>query len=331
MTRTVPLGAMNFRAICLPVVLLAVSAGAQTAAKVIEPNGPAKAPNAQQMYAALRADLPGADGVSVKDFTLEREGGTFHFDQGDFYFYAPVEGKVTGAVFVGKGQFTLKVKDAAEQRSLALLTKSAGMSQDFTTLVLRFTDATAAEIRKASAGTSAAPAGHVASAAQDLARDYRKDMSDNIELRMLADLIGGGDRGQFFLASFRMGNALSGRNVLFLVDPEGTFHSSPDQVELTTWSDVELQTWAAYRMEHAAEKDSGKRIKVTDERLDVAIDRGAMMKGSAETTMKVLRDGLRVVHLNLYPTLRVSGVYSESGAPLDFVQEDKKQIGRAHV
>ena len=40
--------------------------------------------------------------------------------------------------------------------------------------------------------------------------------------------------------------------------------------------------------------------------------------------MKVLRDGVRVVRLNLYPTLRVSGVYSESGAPLDFVQEGKE-------
>ena len=27
---------------------------------------------------------------------LEREGGVFHFDQGNFYFYTPVEGKVTG-------------------------------------------------------------------------------------------------------------------------------------------------------------------------------------------------------------------------------------------
>ena len=65
-------------------------------------------------------------------------------------------------------------------------------------------------------------------------------------------------------------------------------------------------------------------MKVTDERLDVTIERSGMMKTSAETTMKVLRDGVRVVRLNLYPTLRVSGVYSESGAPLDFVQEAKR-------
>jgi hypothetical protein len=217
----------------------------------------------------------------------------------------------------------LTVKDVGEQRSLALLTKSAGMAQDFTTLVLRFTDGTAEEIRKASAGAGAQPDGHVRAAAEDLAKNYRKNMSDNVELRMLADVLGGG-QGQFFLASFRMGNMLTGKNLLFLVDPEGTAHAAPDEVELTTWSDTELQPWVAYKMQHADGKDQGSRVKVTDERLDVTIDHGGSMKTSAETTVKVLRDGVRVVRLNLYPTLRVSGVYSESGAPLDFVQEDKK-------
>jgi hypothetical protein len=314
---------MDSRAILLPALLIAASACAQTAAKIIEPNGPAHAPNAQNTYAALRADLPGAESVTVKDFTLAREGGVFHFDQGDFYFYSPVEGKVTGAVFVGKGRFDLTVKDVGEQRSLALLTKSAGMAQDFTTLVLRFTDGTAEEIRKASAGAGAQPDGHVRAAAEDLAKNYRKNMSDNVELRMLADVLGGG-QGQFFLASFRMGNMLTGKNLLFLVDPEGTAHASPDEVELTTWSDFELQPWVAYKMQHAEEKYRGKRVQVSDERLDVIIDRGGTMKTSAQTTVKVLRDGVRVVRLNLYSSLRVTGVYSESGMPLDFVQEDKK-------
>ena len=314
---------MGLRAILLLQCSTAACACAQTAAKPIEPNGPAKRPNAMATYAALRADLPGAESATVKDFKIEREGGVFHFDQGAFYFYAPVEGHVTGAVFDGKGRFELTVKDAGEQRSLALLTKSGAMTQDFTTLVLRFTDGTAEEIRKASLGAAGSPDGHVREAAKDLATNYRKDMSDNIELRMLADLIGSG-QGQYFLASFRMGNLLTGKNVVFLIDPEGTAHVAPDEVELTTWSDTEMQPWVAYKMEHAMAGGHGLRVQVTDEKLDVAIERSGEMKASAETTVKVLRDGVRVVRLDLYPTLRVSGVYAESGEPLDFVQEDKK-------
>ena len=152
-----------------------------------------------------------------------------------------------------------------------------------------------------------------------LATNYRKDTGSNLELRMLADVIGGGE-GEFFLASFRMGNALTGRNVLFIVDPD----AGADQVELKTWGMDERETWAAYKMERATGKRRGGRVRVTDETVDATIEGSGEMKISAETTMKVLGDGLRVVRLNLYPTLRVSGVYSESGQPLDFVQEDKK-------
>ena len=314
---------MDGKAIILPVLLMAASACAQTAARPIEPNGPAKAPNSQSVYAALRADLPGADGVTVKDFTLEREGATFHFDQGEFYFYAPVEGRVTGAVFVGRGEFNLTVRSATEQLSLALLTKGKAMEQDFTALAMRFTDGTAEEIRKASVGAAGAQPGEVRGAAEDLANGFRKDLRENLELRLLADVIGGGGKGEFFLASYGMSGALSGHNMLFIVDPEGTFHAAPDQVELSTWNEDGLQPWVSSLMQNPEGDDLGNSVQVTDERLDVTFDPAGTMKASAETTMTALWDGVRVVRLDLYPALRVSGVYSESGVPLDFVQEDK--------
>jgi hypothetical protein len=314
---------MGYRAGIFPVLLTAASVCAQTAPKAIEPSGPAHAPNSQKMYVALRSDLPGVDGVAVKDLTLEREGGTFRFDSGEFYFYVPVDGQVTGAIFEGKGRFELAPKDASEKHSLSLLTKSDTMSQEFTSLVLRFTDGTADEIRKSSAGVAEAPERHVRAVAEDLAKSYRKDVGDNLDLRMLADVMGGG-HGQLFFASFRMGSALTGRNMLFIVDPEGSAHASPDEVELTSWSDDELQPWVAYKMEHAEDKYRGKRVQVTDQRLDVTLEHSGMLRAAAETTLRVRRDGVQVVRLNLYPTLRVSAVYGEDGAPLDFVQEPKE-------
>src|SRR4029077_13412513 len=110
-----------------------------------------------------------------------------------------------------------------------------------TSVVLRFTDGTAEEIRKASAGPAEAPDGHVISDAENLEKGFRGVLHENLDLRLLEDVIGGDRKGGFFLASFRMGGAIGGRNVLFIVDPGGTFHASPDQVELTTWSDVELE------------------------------------------------------------------------------------------
>ncbi len=168
---------------------------------------------------------------------------------------------MTGAVFEGNGSFVLAPEQRSEQKSLALLTKSGEMSQDFTTLVLRFTDGTAEEIRKASAGAAPAPDGHVAGAAEELEKGFRKVLHENLELRLLADVMGGNPQGGFFLASFRMGGALTGKNVLFIIDPEGTFHATPDEVELTTWSEFEVQPWAAYRMADANPAQRGDRVQ----------------------------------------------------------------------
>ena len=306
-------------------LLATSSAFSQATAKPITPSGAAKAPNALSAYAALRADLPGSDGMTVKNFILEREGGKFTFEQGDFYLYAPVQGRVMGAVFVGKGRFELMGQNLIQQRSLALLTKAGSMQQDFSTLVLRFADDTATEIRKASAGASKAPPATVRAAAEGLENEFRTGLHENLDLRLLSDVLGDGADGigDFFMASFAMDNPQQGKDVLFLVDPEGTFHASPDEVELSTWNGAELRTWVSYLMANAKEDDLGNRIQVTDQRLDVAFDLAGTLNGSAETTMTALRDGVRVVRLNLYPSLRVSGVYSEDGSALDFVQESR--------
>ena len=312
---------MNLRQlVCAAATLGVVACGAvyaQVTTAPIVPKGAARPANADGVYLALRSALPAGDGVQVKDFTLNRQGGTFHFAQGNFFFYAPVNGKITGAVFVGSGHFDLAPAEAREQQSLALLNKTGVMAQDFTTLVLRFTDGTAEEIRKASTGSAGAATKQASSAGADLAKGFRQKLHENLELRLLSDVLIQ-QPSEYFLASFRMGGTFTGRNVLFVVDPE----SVPDQVELDTWGDEGEETWAGYKMEGQHE-DGGLPESVTAERLDVHFEKSGTMKSSAETTVTVHRDGLRVVELNLYPTLRVSGVYDQEGVPLEFVQENK--------
>jgi hypothetical protein len=316
--------AMTFQqSVCRLAAMAVVVCGtvlAQEPAGLIVPKGPARPANADGVYLALRSALPMGDGVQVKGFKLERQGGIFHFDQGSFFFYGPVNGRITGAVFEGSGRFTLAPKEVSEQRSLALLDKSGEMEQDFSTVVLRFTDGTAEEIRKASTGSAGAVTSQASGAGAELAKSFRRTLHENLELRLLSDVLDAQDaeKEQFFLASFRMGGVFTGHNVLFVVDPE----SVPDQVELNTWGDEGMQTWVGYGMT-GPRSDSGVPVHVAAERLDVHFERSGAMKNSAETTVKVRRDGLRVVRLNLYPTLRVSGVYDENGDPLDFVQENK--------
>jgi len=312
-----------FRILGAAVSLVPAGMFAQGSPAAIEPRGAARPANADGMYETMRSSLPAGDGVKVKDFTIERQGGIFHFTEGSFYLYSGVNGRVTGAVYVGAGGFALSPKDASEAHSLSLLTKSGAMTQNFTTLVLRFTDDTAEEIQKSSAGGVGATPKEVVQAAADTAKGFRQKLDENFELRLLSDVLTvKAGSGRFFLASFRMGGTFLGKNVLFVVDPEGSPNAAPDQVELDTWDDEGAETWAAYRME-GIQDDAGVPLRVTSETLNVEFQRSGEMKSSAQTTFIVRREGLRVVALNLYPTLRVSGVYSESGDPLDFVQENK--------
>jgi hypothetical protein len=63
------------------ILLMAIAVRAQSPATSapIEPNGAARPANSDGTYQALRGSLPSGDGFTVKDLTLEREGGVFHF------------------------------------------------------------------------------------------------------------------------------------------------------------------------------------------------------------------------------------------------------------
>src|SRR6185369_13059696 len=71
------------------------------------PSGPAKAANADPIYQQLRNIGLSGESASVNNLVLKRDAGEFTFASGVFQFLAPVNGKVTGAVFVGNGTFSM--------------------------------------------------------------------------------------------------------------------------------------------------------------------------------------------------------------------------------
>jgi len=90
---------------------LAAGAAAQTLEKRPEqapaPAGaPAKA-NSDPTYQQLRNVGLSGEVSTANNLVLKRDAATFTFRSGSFYFLAPVNGKVTGAVFLGNGSFAL--------------------------------------------------------------------------------------------------------------------------------------------------------------------------------------------------------------------------------
>jgi len=284
---------------------------------------PAVGGNSDANYQQLRNIALSGESVTVNNLVLKRDAGTFTFRSGMFCFVAPVQGKVTGAVFNGEGNFSVVPPIASEKHSIALLTKEPKLDENFSDLVLRFTDSTFDEIKKSGGGgTGSCNAGLL----QDSQHDLRKKLHYNLSARILQDVLSPEPGGLFvaFIHGKRYGNQL-----LYMIDPFGAQNVEPEEVELMTYSEDKFGIWAAfhYSQEYAAGAAKGSQkngvMRIEHQQLDTEIEKNARLDGKATTTFVTLRGGVRVVPFNLFSTLRVSSVTGAGDQKLSFIQEDK--------
>ena len=92
-------------------------------------NAASIAPNSDPSYQQLRNVTLSGEAVTVSNVALRRDAATFLLRSGTVCFVAPVQGKVTGAVFAGDGNLTLNPPIMVERASLKLLTKENEFSE----------------------------------------------------------------------------------------------------------------------------------------------------------------------------------------------------------
>lgn len=286
----------------------------------IKPIAPARPGNTFPAYLALRGIAPTGEAFSIEGATLKREEGEFTLHKGTVYLFPPVNGHITGAVFLGSGSFHLMPPGATEQKSLAIHTKANEMNQDVATIVMRFTDGTAEELRKAATGAAVPHMAAASSAASGLATAFRKKININIDSRILQDVLS--DKpGGLFLAAFHE-SGMFGKSFLYVVDPQGAAGAAPDEIELATYDESKFEVWAAFDPAVPFEpRLQGASAHITGHTLDTTIEKNGFMNASATTTFTASHNDTRLVPLNLYGKLRVKGVYGPRGEPLDFIQE----------
>jgi len=290
----------------LTAVLVALFAGSANGQST--PGG-----NSDATYQALRNTALGSEAFSVRDLKLKRDAGTFVLHSGVVCFLAPVNGKVTGAVFSGDGKFLLVPPTESESKSLRYLTKEEEFAENFDRMVLRFTDSTYEEIKKA--GT-AANGGCEAGPLKDSQNTTRHRIHTNLEARILAEVLSPSPRG-FFLA-FIHGKKYDGQEI-YEIEPD----SNRDQVSFWTYDENKFGDWASFGYTEPHERGSyGQPISIEQQQLDTTLEKSANLIGKSTTTIISRREGLRVVLLDLFPTLRVQGV-TVDGQPVSFIQENK--------
>jgi hypothetical protein len=139
--------------------------------------------------------------VSASNLVLKRDRVTMTFN-GTFYFTPAIEGRVTGAVFIGSGMFQADVppsnfEKANIKRLLGI--ENAGLESDFKTAVLRFTDDTFDVIGKNK--TDGAPSAQALKLAADLQPRVLEQTGANLSSRLTLSIVNGESPG-FFFAEF---------------------------------------------------------------------------------------------------------------------------------
>ncbi len=299
-------------------------------------------PNANAIYQQLRGLLPGGEVVTVSNLVLKRDAAIFTFGSGSFAFYGQVNGKVTGAVFRGQGHLHITPPTAEERHNLSIFTHTEEFDEDFDEVVLRFTDSTAGELHAASTGAGQPDTGF-AKAAQELqtflrhhsegsvtsqgGTFYFRRLYGNLDLRLLQDVLSPAP-GQYFFAAIH-----SNKNprLFFILDPNGIDEVAPEEVALLRWDNMEdtetiplaFHCTAEYLNGTASGNEQNEACKILHEDLDVSIERNGFLTTLATVEVRAEQDGVAVVPLDLYPTLRVSQVTTGVGDALDWVQESK--------
>lgn len=291
-------------------------------------------PNSDPVYQQLRTISTGGKTITVKDFVMKRDAGTFTFKSGNFFLLSPVDGKTTGAVFIGDATFTINPPLEAERRSLKLLTKSDEMLERFKSAIFRFTDGTEEEIEAKGTLAGQLVAGPAGEMLADLRKTLRKNLQYNLDARILEDVFN--SQPGYFFCAFIKGEKYSGKEI-YVMDPHGIpgdfigLDVAPEEVAFYTYDDRKNGTWAAfhYSDEIAEGTASGRQVnspfRLVSQKVDVTIEKSGHLKGTATTTILPFANGLRVIPLQLFPTLRVEAAADQNHQPLAFIQEKKDE------
>ena len=106
--------------------------------QVSVPGQSLKFANSDPVYRQLR-ELGLGRTFRFDNFTVPCDAGTFQFRKGTLTMLDPVNGVVTGAIFIGEGHFNLKPVTPIDARDLSRRTGAAEVDEDFTEVVFRFT------------------------------------------------------------------------------------------------------------------------------------------------------------------------------------------------
>jgi len=304
--------------------------------------------NSDSVYRQLR-EIGLGETFRLDNYTLNWDAGTFQFQKGTLTVLGPVDGVVTGAIFIGEGHFNLKPVLPLDARELARRTGAAEVSEDFTEVVFRFT-------RQAWLKFSPGLGGHMGTAPPEAVAAFNHwkekmrlrrerplgfteyllqgETMDNVDADLLAGLYNPA-HPEFFNAYVR---GRKHKDLRFFVRTRvGALPQldSPEEVALINYDPEGMDDGIWYLahlrseyLDHTANSAEDRRLFATRRyKIETVISRNDHLFSIATITYEPLVAGERVLKFGLLPNLRVTRVTDDQGRELYFLQESRKEDG----
>lgn len=273
---------------------------------------PASSP--REIYDALnkvRVD-PGAV-YAVERLELRRGDVRLSFEDGYVAFLTPVEGRITGAVFSGRGHALAAPRDPVEKQQMARFLGAPVLDQEFRTAYLRFNDETAAELRK-QIGQEKLPSKEEFEFA---ARWNLMVVPANPphSLRMLMDRLSETPQPYFYAAL----EGLTTGMFEFVLDPRRDEPLSIGQANSANGV-AYYDVWASYRPGGGAPEDPAYSALRYGIKTTVLADHS--LEGKSTIELRTNRAGERMLVFEMSRELALSSVVNEEGQELPFFQNE---------
>jgi hypothetical protein len=286
------------------------------------------------------------------NFALTWDTATFQFQKGTLTFLSPVNGVVTGAIFIGEGHFNLKPVTALDARELNRRTGATEIDEDFTEVVFRFTGEARLKflpgLGERTEPASEAPA--VFSHWKERMRQRRDpamgftqyllegETMDNVDADLLAAVYNG-SHPEFFNAYPR---GKKHKDLRFFVrarvgalpqldSPEevAVVNFDPEGMDDGVWYLAHLKSEYANRT--ASSREDRRLFATRRYKIETVIAKNGHLFSTATISFASLVAGERVLKFGLLPNLRVTRVTDEQGQDLYFIQESRKEDGSFYV
>jgi hypothetical protein len=303
--------------------------------------------NSDPVYRQLRT-LGVGQTFRFDNFTLTWDVATFHFEKGTLTFLAPVDGVVTGAIFIGEAHFNLKPTIVLDAHELSRRTGAAEADEDFTEAVFRFTGDARTHFLPG-LGAQTEPASDATSVLNRWREKMRQrnerpagfsqfllqgETMDNVDADILAAIYNP-SHPVFFNAYLRGRKHKDLR--FFLRNRVGALPQldSPEEIALINVDPEGLDdgVWYLSHLKsefarHTASSTEDRRLFATRRyQIETVIAKNKHLFSTATITVAPLVAGERVLKFGLLPNLRVTRVSDEQGRNIYFIQESRKEDG----